>query len=129
MCATGIPQASFRSLLMVTRFSARGSISPNAPIQNVGASGVSRTSRLNSEPKPGIVTHVRGMHSLCRRGLDAVAANEFRVFVEDVSELRDVDSVVAPVAVIIRVFRHGGHYAADADRVGVIHQIMPQHAR
>src|SRR5262249_5989777 len=77
----------------------------------------------------GGVTHVRGVHSLYRRGLDAVATDEFWVFVEDVSELRDVDSIVAPVAVIIGVFRHGGHYAADADRVGVIHQVMPQHAR
>ena len=33
MCATGMPQASCLSLLIVTRFSKRGSISPNAPIQ------------------------------------------------------------------------------------------------
>src|SRR5262249_14165609 len=71
--------------------------------------------------------HRSWQHPSLNAALHAVAADEFRILVADVSEFRDVDSVGSAIVVIVRIVRNLRDQTADRHRVSMVHQIMAEH--
>src|SRR6185503_4297374 len=65
-------------------------------------------------------------HAPLRAPLHSIAADELRMALTDIAELRNVDSVGAAVVEVVRVIRYCGNEPAHPDSIEMVHQIVAE---